>query len=79
MRADVSRYPCDLGDATDHPVAVAAVDRLRGVGPEDERPLGAFAAARLEDSQDGDSQWHGGGLVAFADEVQDAVTPQVSR
>jgi hypothetical protein len=63
---------CHLGDAEDH----AAVDRLAGRWPQDERSINALAAAGFEDPEHGDGDGHGGGLAALADQVQDAVTAQ---
>ena len=68
--------PGGLRDAGDHPVDVASVDRLAGDRPQHERPGRALAAAGLERPEDGDGHGHGGGLVALADQVQDAVAAE---
>ena len=46
---------------------------------EDERAGGAFAAAGLQDAEDGNGQRHGRRLVALADQVQDPVAAQGFR
>ena len=76
VRADVSWNAGDLGDPGDHPVGVAAVDRLTRHGAQHEGPVGTFSSACLEDSQDGNGEWHGGGLVALTDQVEDTVPTQ---
>jgi hypothetical protein len=73
MWADVPRDPGRLRDSLDHSVRVASVDWVACQWAQDQRPGGAFAAAGLEHSQDGHGDGHGGGLVALADQVQDAV------
>src|SRR5918994_1128048 len=45
--ADVTGDPCSLGDPGDHPVGVAAVDRLARGWPQDQRTGGPLAAAGL--------------------------------
>jgi hypothetical protein len=45
-------------------------------GLKDQGSGGACAATRLQHPQDAHSQGHGGGLVALADQVQDAVAAQ---
>lgn len=60
MRADVPRDACCPGDALDHAVDIAAVDRVARERPQDESPVRAFAAAGLESSQAG----HVIGIVA---------------
>jgi len=69
----VSRDAGCLGDPGNHPVGIPPVDRVTGQRSQDERAAGPFAAAGLQDAQDWDGDRHGGGLVAFAHEVQDAV------
>ena len=68
--------PATFAIRSDHPVDVAAVDRLAGDRPQDQRPVGALAAAGLQDPEHRDGERHGGGLVALADQVQDAVPAQ---
>ena len=55
---------------------VAAVGRLRGHRPQDQRSLGPLAAARLKGPEDRHGQRHGGRSGALADQVQDTVTAQ---
>lgn len=76
VRADVARDTGGLRDPGDHAVAVAAVDRFARDRPQHQRPLGPIAPACLEDSQDRDSQRHGGVFGALPDQVQHAVPPQ---
>jgi len=70
----MSRDGCGFRDPRDHAVGVASVDRLAGDRSQDQWPAGALAAAGFQNAQDGDSERHGGGLVALADQVQDPVT-----
>ena len=60
-----------VGVPGDHPVGVAAVNRFARV--RHERSFGAFAPAGLENPENRHGQWHGGGLVAHADQVQHPV------
>ena len=76
MGADVSRDPGSLGDAGDHAVGIASVDRLAGDRSQDERTIGAFSPAYLQDTQDRDGERHGGWFVALTDQVQDSVSAQ---
>lgn len=39
-------------------------------------PAALAIRATLQDTQDWDGQWHGGGFVALADQVQDPVSAQ---
>ena len=66
----------DLGDPGDHPVGVAAVDWLAGRRPQHQWAFGSFAAAGFQHSQHQDGEWHGGGLVALADQAQHPVAAQ---
>ena len=66
----------DLCDPGDHPVGVAAGDRVARDRSKEESPGGALAAADLQDAQDGHGDWHGGGLVSLAEQVQHSVTSQ---
>jgi hypothetical protein len=66
----------DLGDPGDHPVNVAAVDWLACRRPKHQRAFGSFAAAGLEHPQHPNGEWHGGGLVALAEQAQHAVAAQ---
>ena len=50
VRADVPRDPGGLGNANDHAVCVAAVDRLPGDGSQDQGTVDALAAAGFEDT-----------------------------
>ena len=54
VRADVTGNARDLGDADDHAVAVASVDRVVRQRSQDQRTLGAFASAGLQDPEDRD-------------------------
>ena len=74
--ADVARNASGPRDALDHPVGVSTVDRVAGLRPKDEVSRTALAAAGLQHPQDGDSQGHGGGLVALAHQAQDTVAAQ---
>jgi len=76
VRADVSGDRCGPGDALDHPIHVTSINRLAGERTQDERSGAPLASACLEHSKNRDSDWHGGGLVALADYVQDAVAAQ---
>lgn len=73
MRADVARDAGDFCSPRDHPVDVAAIDWLPGGRPEHQLAVGPLCAARLERTNDGHGQWHGGRLGALADQVQDPV------
>ena len=75
----MTRDPCSLRDSCDHPVGVAAVDRLARGGPQDQRTGGPLAAAGLEDAEDWDGHRHGRGLVGLAHQVQHPVAPQGLR
>ena len=57
-------------------IRVTSVDGLAGDWPQDQRPFGASPAAGLEDAQARHGQGHGGGLAAFADQVQHATSAQ---
>lgn len=72
----MSRYAGRRGDAGDHPVRVAPVDRFPGERPENERAVGALFAAGLQAPRDWDGDRHGGGPIALADQVQDPVPVQ---
>jgi len=76
VRADVPRDASDLRDPGDHAVGVASVDGLAGNRSQDQWPAGALAATGFQNAQDGDSERHGGGLVALADQVQHPVSAQ---
>jgi hypothetical protein len=65
-----------LGDPGHHPVGVAPVDRLAAQRSQDQRAAGALATAGLEDAQHRDGDRHGGGLVALADQPDDAMPSQ---
>ena len=52
--------------------------RQPGAQKQDQGPVVALAAAGLEGAEDGDGERHGGGLVALADEAEDAVAMRVS-
>lgn len=69
VRADVAGDAGDLRDSGDHPVGVAAVDGIARDGSEDEWSGGSLAAAGFQDLEDWHGDRHGGGLVAFADQV----------
>jgi hypothetical protein len=68
---DVSGF----GDSGDHAVGVASVDRVAGDRSQYQPPGGPLAEAGVQDAEHRDGQWHGGGLVALADQVEDPVTP----
>ena len=53
VRADVPRDGGDLGDPYDHPVAVAALDRVLRVRAQDQPPFGALASAGLKNRSRG--------------------------
>ena len=66
--ADVSWDACGFRDPGDHAVNVAPINRVAGDWPQHQRPCRSLATASLKDAEDRDGQWHGGGLVAFADQ-----------
>jgi len=76
VRADVARDAGGLGDADDHAVTVAAVDRVAGERTQDQWPFGPFAPAGLQHPKHRDGQRHSGWFVALADQVQNPVPSQ---
>jgi hypothetical protein len=65
-----------LGDADDHSIGVAAIDRLALERAEHEPTGGALSAAGLQDPEHWHGQRHRRGLVALPDQVQDAVAAE---
>ena len=57
-------------------IRVTSVDGLAGDWPQDQRPACALPPAGFQNAQDGYGERHGGGLAAFADQVQHAVSAQ---
>lgn len=72
--ADMSGGAGGFRDAGDHSIGVSAVDGIAGHRAKDESSLGAATSARFEDTQHGDGDRHGGGLVTFPDEVDHSVS-----